>query len=426
MAEHSEAVELAISMNADEASQAAYALLYLRWLERYDVSGIFPPSYAHLEPADVVTITAPDATYQLRLTSTNTLPDGRIEFKAKYNSQALYVQTASGESGQSVGGTLTLSGPSVYRLLDIPLMRDDDNTAGFPVAMSGYLAGWPGGILYRSDDSGQTWADVQAFSPGQVMGYATTTLSAHGGTVFDKASTLSVRLYSGTLSSVTESQVFTGQNWFAYGTHGRWEIIAAQNAVLQGDGSYILSDFLRGQNGTEWATGLHAANDSIVLLNTSTLKFISVNASTINAPRTYRAITVGKAIDSDSDLSQAYTGVNLECLSPVHLTGNRHPSTNDWTLTWVRRSRFSGWRDYVDATLGEATESYEIDIFSSGTYTTLKRTLTSATQTVTYPLTGTISQTTDFGGAQSTLYLKIYQLSATVGRGYPLTQSITR
>lgn len=424
MAEHSETVELAISMNASEAVQAAYALLYLRWLERYDVAAVLPPSYAQLEPGDVVTITAPGASYELRLTGTNTLPDGRVEIRAKYNSQALYVQQAVADAGQSTGGLLGFSGPSVYRLMDIPLLRDDDDTAGFPVAMSGYLAGWPGGLLYRSDDSGQTWADVQAFAPGQVMGYSTTTpLAAHGGTMLDKSSTLGVRLFSGTLSSVTELQMFNGQNWFAYGAPGRWEIIAAQNAVLQWDGSYLLSGFMRGQNGTEWATGLHAVNDSIVLLDAATLKFVSVNASTINAPRTYRAITTGKAIDSDADLVQAYTGVNLECLSPINLTGNRDPSTNDWTLTWTRRSRFAGWRDYVDAPLGETAEAYEVDVFSDGTYATLKRTLTASSATVAYT---SAQQVTDFGSNQATLYVKVYQLSSTVGRGYALTTAITR
>jgi YD repeat-containing protein len=303
-------------------------------------------------------------------------------------------------------------------------MRDDDDTAGFPVAMSGYLDGWPGGILYRSEDGGTSWADlVAATSPGAVMGYATNSLAAHGGTVYDFTSALTVRLYTGELASVTEAQLFAGQNWFAYGTHGRWEIIAARTATLQLDGSYILTDLLRGQKGTEWATGLHADNDSLVLLDEAALLFVSVNSSSINSEKLYRPITIGKALDSETDRAFTYAGVNLECLSPVHLTGSRHPSTNDWTLTWNRRSRFGDWRDYIDAPLGEASASYEVDVFSSSAFTTLKRTLTSATETATYT---SANQVTDFGTNQSTLYLKVYQLSATVGRGYPLTITITR
>ena len=416
-------VDLPIVFTGAEAAQKAETLLYLYWLERYDVVLRLPPEYSELEPGDVITVTSDTADYELRLTSINTLPDGRMECAAKYNKAAIYTPVARGEEGQSTAATLALGGASVYSLLDIPLLRDDDDTAGFPVAMAGYLSGWPGGILYRSDDGGQTWADLRAFAPGAVIGYAGTPLAAHGGTVIDFSSRLTVRLYAGTIASVTQAQMFAGQNWFAYGADGRWEIIAAATAVLQGDGSYILSDFLRGQRGTEWATGLHSANDRIVLLDANSLAFISVNSSTIGTAREYRGITTGKALSSDSSLSFAYSGVNLECLSPVHLTGSRHPSTNDWTLTWTRRSRYDQWRDYVDAPLGEASESYEIDVFSSGTYTTLKRTITASSATAAYT---SAQQVTDFGSNQGTLYLKVYQLSATVGRGYPLTQSITR
>lgn len=416
-------VELPIVFNAGEAAKKAETLLYLYWMERYDVSLVLPPTYANLEPGDVITVTSPAADYELRLTSANTLPDGRIECAAKFNQAALYTPTAIGEEGKSTGGLLSLDGPCVYSLLDIPLLRDADDMAGFPVAMSGYLSGWPGGVLYRSDDDGQTWSDLVAFAPGATIGYATGSLSTHGGTVYDFASTLTVWLHSGTLASVTEAQLFAGQNWFAYGADGRWEIIAARTATLQGDGSYILQDFLRGQQGTEWATGLHAANDRIILLDTTNLAFISVNSSTIGTARDYRGITTGKSLDSDSSLAFTYQGVNLECLSPVGLTGNRNPSTSDWTLTWIRRSRMPGWYDYVDVPLGETSESYEIDIYSDGTYTTVKRTLTAATPTVAYT---SAQQTTDFGSNQATLYLKLYQLSATVGRGYALTQSITR
>ena len=62
-------------------------------------------------------------------------------------------------------------------------------------------------------------------------------------------------------------------------------------------------------------------------------------------------------------------------------------------------------------------------MFSDGTYTTIKRTISSTAPAAVYT---SADQTTDFGSNQATLYLKIYQMSATVGRGYPLTQSITR
>jgi hypothetical protein len=417
-------LDLPIVLTAQEAAQKAEVLLYLYWMERYDIAVRLPPDYSELEPGDVITITADDATYELRLTSIVYTADGRLECKAKYNSVALYVPVATGEEGQSTGVTLEERGATVFVLLDIPMLQDVYDMPGFPVAMTGYLSGWPGGILFRSDDNGQSWIAAQGFTrPGSTMGYATDTLVEHGGTVLDKSGLLTVRLWQGTLASVTEAQLFAGSNWFAYGADDRWEIIAAQNCVLQGDGTYILSDFLRGQMGTEWATGLHAVGDKIIHLSSSGMAFMPVASSSIGVEKQYRGVTAGDALDTADDLAFTYAGVNLECLSPCHLTGNRHPSTNDWMLTWTRRTRFAGWRSFVDAELGEASESYEVDIFSDNTYTTLKRTLTATSETVAYT---SAQQVTDFGSNQSTLYMKIYQLSATVGRGYPLTTSITR
>ena len=90
----------------------------------------------------------------------------------------------------------------------------------------------------------------------------------------------------------------------------------------------------------------------------------------------------------------------------------------DWTGVLINMNV-----DNVDASLGEDYEAYQVDIFADGTYATVKRTLDATSPAVTY---SSAMQAADFGGNQSTLYLKVYQLSSSVGRGYPLTQSITR
>lgn len=415
-------IDLPLAMTATEAAQKADALLYLYWLERYDLSFVLPPPYGDLEPGDSLTITTDDMTYELRLVSVHYLPDGRLECAAKYNYPAVYVSPAVGSEGQATSQVLTPTGSTVYELLDIPCLQDIYDRAGFPLAMGGFLAGWPGGLLIRSPDL-LTWTTLQGVSaPGAIQGFASTTLAAHPGTLIDKSGTLAVRIYQGELSSITEGAMLSGGNHFAYGLDGRWEIIAAQNCVLQADGTYILSDFLRGRFGTEWATGQHVVGDHLVLLDSGALKFIGMDINTIGLSRAYRGITLGKDITTDMDRNFAYNGVNLECLSPVYLNGNR-TSANDWNLSWLRRTRVGGeWRDYVDASLGETTEAYDVEIYDSA-YTTVKRTISVTTPAAIYT---SAQQVTDFGANQATLYLRIYQLSTTVGRGYYLQTSITR
>jgi hypothetical protein len=417
-------MNLAVVLTADEAAQMAEVLLYMYWLERYDVSFSLPPSYNRLQPTDVVTIVTPSASYELRLVQVNYISDGRLECQAKYNNSAVYSSSAAGGNSDSSGSTLSIEGPSNYELLDIPLLKDVFDTPGFPVAMAGYFLGWKSGMLIRSDDLGQTWNSIQGFTtPSATLGYAKNYLSAYSETMVDAASQLIV-VVNKDLSSVTQLQMLNGSNHFAYGVDGRWEIIAAQNCVLQSDGSYTLSGLLRGRFGSEWATGMHAAFDHIVELDTSTLQFITDNVNTIGMQRSYRAVTSGSSISSDSDRLMTYKAVNLRCLSPVYLNGSINPTTQEWGLTWIRRTRKGGeLRDSVDAPVSEASEAYSLDIFSDSSYSTVKRTLSSTVPSVTYTSS---NQVTDFGSNQSTLYVKVYQLSEITGRGYPLTASISR
>jgi len=420
------ALDLAIVLNADEAAGIVETLLYLYWLERYDVSFSLPPTYGALEPADVLTLNTEDTSYSLRLTGVTYTQDGRLECSAKYNNAVVYVPAAIGEEGQSTGAvTIALAGGTVFAMLDIPLMADIHNITGYLMAMKGYLSSWPGGVLYRSDDAGQTWTNLQAIqAPGAMFGRASNVISTGNTALMDKSNRLSVRFYGSGPSSVTELAMLNGANYFAYGTDGRWEIIGAQTCTLESDGSYTLQDLLRGRQGTEWAMTTHAIGDKVIALDTN-LAFVTTSSDAIGLSKTYRAVTVGALLDSTTAETHTYSGVNLECLSPVYLGGSRHPTTNDWTLTWIRRTRIGGeWRDYVDATLGEASKLYDVEIYSSGTYNTLKRTFFSLTsETTTYT---SAEQVADFGSNQSTLYVKVYQISATVGRGYPLTTSITR
>jgi len=151
---------------------------------------------------------------------------------------------------------------------------------------------------------------------------------------------------------------------------------------------------------------------------------IEMSSGSIGLSYLYRGITIDQDIGTDSNRSFAYQGVNLKPLSPIALTGAIDPASSDWSLTWIRRTRDGGeWRDNVDADLGETSEAYQIDIYADGSYSTNKRTLSVGSPSCTY---SSADQVADFGANQATLYLKLYQISAKVGRGYPLTTSITR
>lgn len=417
-------IELPVVLTADEAAGIEQTLLYLYWLERNDLSFVLPPTYLNVEPADVITVNTEDATHVVRVTRIQYLPDGRLECSAKYNHSPIYTPVAVGEAGAAPTQVLSLNGPTQLALLDVPCM---DSTImdkpGLLAATTGVYSGWPGATLLRSDDSGQTWGSVQGFAtPGAVMGYATGAIAAGATHIIDAANRLNVRLFSGSLASVTELQMLNGANHFAYGVHGRWEILAAKTVTAEADGTYTLQNLMRGRFGTEQYTGTHGATDFLVLLDSARVRFVAMNISSINLSRLWRAVTRGALLDSASDTAMVYSAVNLECLSPVYARGSADAITLDWSIDWMRRTRtpvepFSG----AVAPLGETSESYEVEVWSSG-YSALKRTITGlASASATYTAA---QQIADFTAVQQTLYLKIYQVSSVMGRGYPLIASL--
>lgn len=412
-------IELAIVMSGDEAAGKAEVLLYLAWLERHDLSFVLPPTYSRLQAADVVTITGNGATYELRLTEVTELPDGRIECQAKFNSSAIYTPTtARGQEGLFTGSALAIPGSCDLLLLDIPCV--DSTTMNMPGLLSGLspmLASWAGGAIFRSDDSGQSWNGVQGIDPpGAISGTVATPIGAGTTHIIDTKNTLNARFHGGFPSSVSDAALFNGANHFAYGAHGRWEIIAAKTVAVESDGSRTLSNLMRGRFGTEWAMTTHAALDMLVLLDASTLRFIALNPSAINATRLWRGVSDGYDLESVADTSLTYQAVNLKPLSPIWLRGSRNPSTLDWTLECTPRSRtpvepFSG----LATPLGEIAASYVFDIFDAG-FTTLKRTLDPVSiPSVIYSQTNQIA---DFGAEPSTVYFKARQVSPLVGNGY--------
>ena len=102
----------------------------------------------------------------------------------------------------------------------------------------------------------------------------------------------------------------------------------------------------------------------------------------------------------------------------MHVKGVRDASGN-LTISWVRRSRVdSEWRDGVGIPLGEESEAYDVDILDGGN---VVRTIEVTSATASY---SSADQTTDFGSAQSSIDVKVYQLSAVVGRGYPAEATV--
>jgi hypothetical protein len=77
-------------------------------------------------------------------------------------------------------------------------------------------------------------------------------------------------------------------------------------------------------------------------------------------------------------------------------------------------------RNNVGVPLGEASESYIVEILDGST---VKRTIQATATTAVYT---EAMQIADFGAAQSDITVRIYQVSEVVGKGFPANKNYKR
>jgi hypothetical protein len=222
-----------------------------------------------------------------------------------------------------------------------------------------------------------------------------------------------VRLVQGTLESTTDLAVLNGANACYLGG----EIIQFVNAVLQSDGSYTLSRLLRGRRGTEGFAKTHTTGETFILLTAGTTKRHNTNTASIGATRYYKAVTLGNPVTGAATQQLVSTGADLKPYAPAQFGGTRG-GDGSFSISWVRRTRVGGaWLDGTGTVpLSEDSESYDLEILNAAG-TAVVRTV-SGLNTPSYFYSATNVQA-DFGSLPQTIRARVYQNSATVGRGFP-------
>lgn len=411
-------VDLAMSTTSDHAATVAQAILYDSHSDRNKRSLKVSRKYAFLSAGDVVTVEYPATILSqwriVQITDTGAL----IEIECVPFDAAIYTQTAVGATGYSGQTVAPLPPPTRLQILDIPILRDQDNNAGLYTAMAGFGDGWPGAALQTWDDPGtiENRGTVEREAP---IGFVESALGNWTSGIVDESNLLTVNVGLSELNSISYDALLYGtSNVAAVGAAGRWEVIKFRNADSLGDGRYILSGLMRGQRGTEWARGTHTGGDAFVLLSMAGMLRPNFDAGSIGQTKTYRAVTKGRSPASASTQTYANTAEGLETFSPTNL--DKSISGGDITLSVVRRTRLSeNWLRGI-VPLGEDAERFEFELFTDGTFATVRRVIASSTRSAIY----TAAMQSADGYTSGPLYVRVYQLSGVVGRGHALQETI--
>ncbi|MCF8478781.1 MAG: phage tail protein, partial [Pseudolabrys sp.] len=301
-------------------------------------------------------------------------------------------------------------GPAHALPLDLPALSSQQPVALARLAV--FADPWPGAVaVYASSDGASFSRAAVALAPAMV-GETLDDLPA-GPTARWHGPRFRVRLYGGALASLSDTAVLAGGNAAALRhAGGGWEVIQFGNAELVGERTYELSRLLRGQAGSEWAMSpVLAAGAPFVLLDPQ-LVTIASGIAALERTLQLRVVASGRDTGDPSALALAATphATALKPLTPVHVKAAR--GGGGVTLSWIRRTRADGDSWEGEVPLGEDSERYEVDIMSGAT---VLRTLSATTPSALYPSADEIA---DFGAPQTSLSVRVVQLSATVGRGF--------
>jgi hypothetical protein len=401
-----------ICMDFDQATATAVTWLHEAWSQRETLTMTLPPSQLALEAGDLVTVNAGGVVRYYRLT------DVTIGTALQVNASSIEPHIYGGYDPAPAPTSYTSPaafGPPVAAFLDLPLITGAENPYAGRVAA--FSSPWPGGeAFYRSPTTSGYTLNVTARTAAS-MGVTNNAFYAGPTGRFDDGNVLQVKMYNGQLTSVDDVTLLNGANMAAVQTSaGVWEIIQFGAAALVSPGVYNLSHLLRGQYGTEAAMLNPAALGAQFVILDSAIFETSMTAADRNLAYTWKygpaPFDIGDA--SYTTVTKAFTGVGLRPYAPCQIKGARDGSGN-LTVTWVRRDRdpaADSW-DSIEIPMSEASESYSIDIMSGST---VLRTIAASSPTAAY---SAAQQTTDFGAPQSSVAVRVYQISQTFGRGSP-------
>lgn len=410
-----ETVQLALGLQPEEAKAIVDGMLMDRVAGLATATLKLPLKYAYLEPGDVINALNNDGrSYRLLVQSkTDAMPI--IELQCRLDDVVAIQSEAITDTGYVNTDTVIQPAGTLFDALDIPILRDADDAPGYYVAVAPQRAAatdkWPGAVVAQAWDA-VNYTQLLKTTAQCVMGTATSVLPAwNGGVVFDEASMVTVQL-SGELASSTREAMLLDEsiNALLLGS----EILRFRSAALLSPGAYLLSGLLRGQRGTEWAMGSHAAGERCVLLGNG-LRRIASQTNEIGLPRQIKAVTLGAFLSSGVAKDFTDTGVALKPFSPAN--PRALPDGHDLVVSWQRRTRhsyqYAGSAPVVP--LGEVIEAYRVRVFAGSTL--LRSDVVNEAR---YRYTADM-QTADGLASGAALQFEICQISATAGPGYPST-----
>jgi hypothetical protein len=302
-------------------------------------------------------------------------------------------------------------GPVAVTVLDLPALDSSS-----PVVLT-YLAitanPWPGSVAIWQSSDGASFEVAAVAAAPCVIGETLDALPAGPTARWDRASSMRVKLYGGALASISDARVLEGGNAAAVrNADGAWEIFQFANAELVDGNTYLLSRLLRGQAGSEAAMAAPLPAGAPFVVLGAHMVPIAAGLDALARPMQLRIVAAERNHDDPVAVALTVTpgDTALKPLAPVHIAARR--AGDGVHISWIRRTRIDGDGWGVEVPLGEEGEAYALEILSGGA---VVRTIASASPQALYAAADELA---DFGSVQTSLHIRVAQISSTVGIGH--------
>ncbi|GLI92054.1 baseplate multidomain protein megatron [Methylocystis echinoides] len=375
------------------------------WTGRETAEFSLRPGLVALQPGDIVRLESG------RLFQIQRITDGAARrVSARAVDQQVYDAPAARITPAPTTGPRIL-GPPRIAVLDLAVVRSTQALS----YLAAFADPWPGTLAILKIAGGSTQT-VGLIEKRAIIGDTLDILPPGPVGRFDQGSSVRVRFAAGELASVDDLTALDGRTAMAIkGGDGAWEIFSFARAELVGENIYRLSRLIRGVGGEEGLAARAAPAGATVVLLNDALTPLARDVSEIGAPITYAIGPADRDVADPLYLRTTLTATG-KALMPYAPTQPRAVRNAEGIIiSFLRRGRIDAdaWQA-IDIPLGETSESYEAEIVLP----TGRRRLSGATPSILYPAARELA---DFGAPQSVLSLSLYQMSATVGRGFPFT-----
>lgn len=336
-AEGKRKVDSQVVLTADQGATAATTKLKVEWREQIEYEFTTTIKWTELTTADVIEVE--DSTgvwHRMRIEERNE-DGGNIEWTAKQDGgYYTYNGIVTGNTLKPpVSTTPGVVGETRLEILNIAVLRDQDDELGLYIAAAGENTAWTGYQLLYSIDNGTTYTQAFVSESPATLGDTETDLLAETSYEYQGDQTVDV-IVNFPLTAVTYDQLLGNQNRCVIGD----EVLQFRTPTLLGmDGTryrYRLSGLVRGRYASlpeHWPAGTR-----FVLLDT-TVVFAQLQRSMIGVDLHYKPVSIGTTEDETVPVAYLYDDPVNQTEWPIKTVAATRDGSNNVTVTWIGRKR---------------------------------------------------------------------------------------